>query len=405
MKPCRRVNAIPLALCTALLAPCSVLHAQPQVSWPKSLDPYLPLVQQIGLSAEVMKALQPVVPKGMKVENSVPKPVKVDLSSLVPPGAQVAATQAGVDKGTLPGPETVRATQVEGQSPFPRGADQRQVLYLERIKKGDQSPELFAYLKQIPFKELVTLIEKTPNFELQPEEKQLRMALVKTLIETHKVSPESVGSLPEGVVLAVAEYYAGLRDERCVKLYEGLLAKRKLGPHTWLPELYGLGRYWSRTANYAKAAGTFLRATKYSTDKPLLANCTIEAARQYLGMGDEKRAFEQYESVAKFGYGWGTGMAIVDQAGYLMGRGKHEEARKLLVTPVTGQYADQIKVIMLQRLGYSYHLTKEYEPAEKCLREAIKLYESIPNPLQGHGIEYVVESARRLLSEIEAKKK
>ena len=122
-------------------------------------------------------------------------------------------------------------------------------------------------------------------------------------------------------------------------------------------------------------------------------------------MGDEKRAFEQYESVARFGYGWGTGMAIVDQSGYLIGRGKHEEARKLLVTPVTGLYADQIKVIMLERLGNSYHQTKEYEPAEKSLREAIKLYESIPNPLQGHGVEYVVESARRLLSEIEGKKK
>ncbi|MBI3923320.1 MAG: tetratricopeptide repeat protein [Armatimonadetes bacterium] len=403
MNPYRRFSSMLHALCTMLLALCSVLHAQPQLPWPKSLDPYLPLVKQIGLPPEVMKALQPVGVKSLKVENSVPKPVKVDLSSLLPPGAQVAATQAGGDKGALPGPETVRSPQVKVESPMPQGADQRQVLYLERIKKGDQSPELFAYLKQIPFKELVTLIEKTPNFELQPEERQLRMALVKTLIETHNVSPESAGSLPEAVVLAVAEYYAGLKDERCVKLYEGLLAKRKIGPHTWLPELYGLGRYWSRTGNYAKAAGTFLRAANYSTDKPLLANCTLEAARQYLRMGDEKRAFEQYESVARFGYGWGTGMSIVDQAGYLMGRGKHEEARKLLVRPVTGQYADQIKVIMLERLGYSYHQTKEYEPAEKCLREAIKLYESIPNPLQGHGVEYVVESARRLLSEIEAK--
>ncbi len=283
-----------------------------------------------------------------------------------------------------------------------RGVDQRRVLYLERLKQYDRAPELFTFLQAMSFDELLGLVVATPRILWADQE--LSHILVKTLVEQHHVPDQHMDRLPDPAILALADYLSQEKDSRCLSLYEGLLAKKGKGPDGALTEIYGIGRYWSRTGNYAKAAETFLRAPNYSTVKPLLANCTLEAARQYLRLGDEKKAFVLYESVSSYGYAWATGMSYADRASQLIRQGKHAEARKLLTTPVEGQYADQMKIILFERLGESYYQTKEFEQAARYFQQSVKQYESIPNLLQEHGLESVVDSAKRRLSEIAANK-
>jgi len=198
--------------------------------------------------------------------------------------------------------------------------------------------------------------------------------------------------------LADLEACAG-RSQAAVDLLVPLAAETWPTDQTSVKELgnvyFLLGQTLTSLKKYREAAQWYEKVGALETESASRANGLIAAARIYeYSLGEEKKANELYERVAQCGYGWGTGMAIVDRAGRLMAKGKHEEARQLLQTPVTGLYADQIKSVMRQRLGYSYYLTGEFDLAEKCFREAVQLYESVPNPLQGHGLEWIVREAK-----------
>lgn len=378
-----------LVLLLSLIAAGAAAAQPPPRPWASRLDPYIPLLKQIGFTPELLAVLQSVHIQGLEGEDTLPKPVSAARATAAATVGPVRVT--GVP--SAPGSSNQQAA-VNDQA-VPAVADQRQSLYLERLKQGDRSPELLAYLRSLSKDELVRLMEATPRWSR--EDQRLSHHLVSAVMDAHGVSADNIGGLSDSAVLALADYYREQCDERCVKLYEGLLGKRKGKSDAFVPELQGLAEYYRKVGESARAAETFLRAEAYTTDKPTLANSTVEGAREYVRAGDPKRAQEAYDRVAAYGYGWATGMALFDRGRELIERGRHGEARKLLSTTVSGTYADQIMVGLLAQLGRSCYLTGELEQAEQYLRAAIQQYQSLKNPLAGEGLEAMANGATGLL--------
>ncbi len=255
----------------------------------------------------------------------------------------------------------------------------------------------------LPPEELAPLIE-----ELLPGNagnKSMRLCLA-GLLARHGVellAPDHQPRLSEGVRLSVADYYAEQRDEKAVGLYEALLSEWEAQgvQERLVPVLEHLSWYYRVRGDTKQAAATLGRVSTYTRLALVVGNSYLEAARLYTSAGEGQKAAEFYAKAGKSGYGWAAGIALYDQASVLIRQGKYEEARKLLTTPVTGEYAEQIKVILLCKLGISYYVTGEFDLARKYLMATGEQYKTLTNPLQGQGPEGFVNIAQSYLRYID----
>ena len=158
-------------------------------------------------------------------------------------------------------------------------------------------------------------------------------------------------------------------------------------------------------AKAKRALGEYIEASQNVLGAQEMSLALVETARLYSELGDPQKAQALYQQVAQHGNGWATGMALWDQANALIHEGRHEQARKLLMTPITGQYADQIKVGLLSLLSYSYYRSGEWEEAQKHSRETIAHYKSLEHPLEGEGQERELDRAKEIVRWIEVWKK
>ncbi len=223
----------------------------------------------------------------------------------------------------------------------------------------------------------------------------------------------------------VAYAYAAAGDKRAVPLFEDLLARipqpapdeAKAIDSMYL--LMRLAGYYEKKGAFTQAAETELRARGYADGFKMpantpegqvpvagrVANRVLEAARFYQRAGDENKTRQTYALVSTYGYGWTKGMALYDEALGLTDQGKYEEARRMLQQPVEGLYADQIKVALLTALGASYYRTGDVDTAQKYAQQAVESYAAIQNPLQGEGLQELVENSKQRLQWIERWKK
>jgi hypothetical protein len=184
------------------------------------------------------------------------------------------------------------------------------------------------------------------------------------IADVEKVAPQAK--------VRLAPYFLETRDPRAVPFYESILASlpQPPGEKGALP-VFKLSDYYAAIGDYKKAAETRLRMKDYTTNPQFLANSEVEAARFYMQIGEEEKAQQLYEGASGHGYGWASGLAIYDKASFLIEQGKHEEARKLLLTPVSGQYSEQIQVALLSLLSRSFYNSGKWSEAESYANKAI----------------------------------
>ena len=223
-------------------------------------------------------------------------------------------------------------------------------------------------------------------------------ALAGMLAKHYPDDVRDTATLDTRVRLWLAVYYRSQKDERAVPLYESLLADKQQSEYVIECAICGLAAYYKTVGDYKHAAQTWMRAQQLSQSSMLRANSLVDAARLYKRMGDEQTAADLYAKVPQYGYGWATGVALLDQASGLLSRGEHERARELLQRPVEGRYADQIRVALLDLLGSSYYRTGDLASAERVSQETIALYRSVADPLRGADdlSHHMVSSERRL---------
>jgi tetratricopeptide (TPR) repeat protein len=275
---------------------------------------------------------------------------------------------------------------------------------LESLKKGEITPAAAFQSGQMTGAQALELLADTTIGTLQYRPLVHDLAEVvankapELIADVEKVAPQAK--------LRLAPYFLEVRDPRAVPFYESILAAIPQPPRDQdaLP-VFKLSDYYAAIGDYKKAAETRERMKDYTTNPKFLANSEIETARFYQRMGEEEKAQKNYDGVSRHGYGWATGLVLYDRASALVDKGKHQEARELLMKSVEGEYADQIKVFMLSLLGYSCYRTDEFEKAKKFAEAAIAQYKSLNPPLQREGLENQVFIAEQCLHWIEQRKK
>jgi len=375
--------AAPLPLCVVALL-CLAAPTWSQPSGPPRppggvYNPYQPLLRQGPLPDAVQQALQGILlfpgQEAAAIPGAVHLKPPVALSPLLP------VTPAGV----APSP-VLPAT--------PAAVDQRSVLYLTRLQAGDHAPEVREWLRGLPMAQVISLLEKTP---WRKDDHAVCDALVQTLLTTHHLNPAKADDLSPLCALRVAQSLGAQGDRRCEPVFERLLDQQRDNEALAVPAVLAFAEYYRFVGDYAKSAETFLRAEDYTDEKPTVANCTVEAARAYMQAGNDAEAERLYAEVPKYGYGWATGAAVLDWAGLLTRKGQHEEAREVLRRPVTGRYSDQIRVALLQYLGYSFYLAGDFGAAQAYSRQAIAQYVSLSDPLKGEGLDTARNAAEACL--------
>lgn len=272
-------------------------------------------------------------------------------------------------------------------------------LLAARLAAGERGAGLAGALAAADNAELLNLLARGRR---RPEDESAADELVGELLARGVVAVERAGELPRNLALALGAYLARRADGRCVGLYEGLLAR--LGPpaERGLPELEGLALYWRRAGQPERAAATLLRAKDYSTSPAVRGNLAVEAARDHVRAGDEAAAERVYASVANYGYGWATGLALYDRAQRLVEQERYAEAQALLAQPVTGAYAEQIEVALECLRGQVALGLLQVDRAQEHFYSAVQTYAALAQPLRGEGIEPAVALSRAALQALEA---
>jgi tetratricopeptide (TPR) repeat protein len=212
------------------------------------------------------------------------------------------------------------------------------------------------------------------------------------------------GNLDSAVRLRVALLLMSKRDARGVEMMEEMLAEMprdRPEPVILDALIYKLSAYYRSKGDNGKALETTLVIREFNSSPADKANTLLNAARTTQAMGDREGAKKLYEEVAGYGYGWATGHAYSALAEYLFRDGKLEEGRALLKKPIEGRNADQIRVVLNQRLAQSYFETGEWDLARQYAKATVDQYNSLSNPIQNHGLEWIVESAKNLPRQID----
>ena len=133
------------------------------------------------------------------------------------------------------------------------------------------------------------------------------------------------------------------------------------------------------------------------------ANAAVQSARLYWKAGKHEEAKVLYSRVPDYGYGWATGMAIYDQAQYLMEDGNWPAAQELLQqaiksNAVTGPYAEQAMPGLWGALGYAQYRQGNLAGARDSVQKAQKLYGALSLILDTDGMGVQLARAKELES-------
>lgn len=276
--------------------------------------------------------------------------------------------------------------------------------YLEQWRSGRLSWEQFVQESQLTSADALALLASPELVSGLRRDKELRSQLTEIMQrDTALIAVPT--KLPPSVQYALGVYDSAQGNARAELLFRNLLQME-------LPEdrhprkvsvLERLAEYYAGKGELQRAAETALETEKHTARAIWIGNMQITAARYYLQAGQEAKAQELYKQAQHSSAGWSKGLAIYDQASALIAENKHEEARKLLSTPITGQNAGHIKAALWSLLARSYFATDEWAEAEHYAKQAIELSESM-ELLKREGLEAQIESAHLVLQRIEERK-
>ncbi len=268
----------------------------------------------------------------------------------------------------------------------------------EALQKGKMTPEE-AWQKGLLDAQVVQVgLNQGLAGGEDPGSRQLRVLLGAVLVQHAPEVVKDTLKLTKQVQFALADYYASIGDERAAPLYEAVLKQTDRLREQGLVILQ-LGNFWTQQHQPQKAQDAYERGRKALAGKdPYFAGeMVLMAARAWAQNGDPEKARFLYARIPQGAGGWLIGMALWDQAGALIAKGDHDKARKLLLTPIIGQYADQIQVLLSSELAYSYYRVGEFKEARRYGQESIAQYRSLKNPLQNEGLEGQISVVDELL--------
>lgn len=237
----------------------------------------------------------------------------------------------------------------------------------------------------------------------------LASSLVALLVKQapHLVSAAGLKTLSAGARYRVGAYFFTQNEPRAQAVLAELVEeaaqeKQARGVLPWYHPLAAtrLGEWYQNEREYQKALEVFTGALAISQHPNYVADWTLQVARTYALMGDEKNARQWYEKVPQYGNGWFTGLAFWDQARHLMQQGKHVEARKLLEQPVTGENAYRAQVALHSLMGYSFYQTQDFDSAHHFLSDAIARYESLKATSRSQDLQEQIILSQELIRSI-----
>jgi len=234
-----------------------------------------------------------------------------------------------------------------------------------------------------------------------PENGQLSNQLCALLVEKAPDKIKDPLALPSLTRLRLAQYFKSIRDPRAVTFYEAILSLIKTPRATGVAEVFELSDYYNEAGDWQKAAQTRLRAKDYTTAESYLANAALEAARIYMEHGQPEKAKPLYERAEHSSFGWAAGVALIDHGRALMNQKKYDEAIKVLSTPISGQYADQVEPIKRMLIGDIYYAEGDLTKAQENMQAAIAAYHAVQNPLTGEGLQNIFDAAEKRLQRID----
>jgi len=251
---------------------------------------------------------------------------------------------------------------------IPSTVSARDQLMLACLKAGDVSPSVRGWLRELNSEALLKVIEAVPRTRLDHVASD---AAVEALIEVHAVGEKDEGALSDKVLLRLAEYYAASGNERCVPLYERLLAKRKELADGWVPELFGLGMYYTKVGDFREMMTTFGQVEKFTNDPTVICDYYVEAARAATRLGLSDVAARFYGLIDGFKRrDWPTAVSRIDRANWVAKQGDLGAAEQTLATLVAGDFGPKAQYAGLSALGYILHRAGDAQKAQRHLAQA-----------------------------------
>jgi len=177
---------------------------------------------------------------------------------------------------------------------LPAGVNVGERLMYARLRNGDLSEAVRAWLRRRSRDELTQLVATTPR---RPDDHRVSDTLIEALLADAGKGPPVLADLPGTVRLRIADYYRDHGNERCLELYQDLLHRRDRQASGWVPELYGLGVYLCSVGRYDEARAAFASSPQYTDNEDIIADYDIEAARALALAGHRSEAESAYLSV------------------------------------------------------------------------------------------------------------
>ena len=288
---------------------------------------------------------------------------------------------------------------------LPDGINIGERLMYARLRNGDLSEAVRAWLRRRSRDELTQLVATTPR---RPDDHRVSDTLIEALLADAGKGPPVLADLPGTVRLRVADYYRDRRDDRCVPLYERLLEERQARSDTWVPELFGLGMHYLGTGRPSEAARLFSSVRDRTTNEDVIADYTIEALRALAAAGHPDSARQGYEQLlAQPLRPYRCWVAVDDLAGLVAELNSPSDAEKLRADARAGKWGKEVKVLALVGEGTALRerALAETAPAQRAelFGRALRSYEEalaqdLPAELTDPQVKRAATSARAFVT-------
>ena len=123
---------------------------------------------------------------------------------------------------------------------------------------------------------------------------------------------------------------------------------------------------------------------------------SVETARYFTSQGRPEKSALFYKRVPDFGDKWHTGVALYDQASFLIDGGKYQEAQELLSHSDEQNNSQEVNVLTSSLLASAYYKTGELGIARQQAQISLKSFVELQNPRGS--VEELADNAQSIIS-------